>query len=51
MPRTRQAIGFDLRQEILIRMVAAGYAVREVPFRYQALGRAVPGWCALPRRI
>src|SRR5438132_7293043 len=33
-----QAIGFDLLQEILIRMVAAGYAIREVPLRYRARG-------------
>jgi len=34
-----QAIGFDILQEILIRMVAEGYRVREVPFRYQAAGK------------
>lgn len=33
-----RATGFDLMQEILIRMVAAGYTVREVPFRYRAVG-------------
>ena len=32
------ATGFDILQEILIRMVAAGYAIREVPLRYRALG-------------
>jgi SAM-dependent methyltransferase len=34
-----QATGFDILQEILIRMVAAGYAIREVPLHYRALGR------------
>jgi len=34
-----EATGFDILQEILIRMVAEGYRVREVPFRYQAPGR------------
>src|SRR2546428_6031915 len=34
-----QATGFDILQEILIRTVAEGYRVREVPFRYQAPGR------------
>jgi dolichol-phosphate mannosyltransferase len=33
-----QATGFDILQEILIRMVAAGYAIREVPLHYRALG-------------
>ena len=33
-----QATGFDILQEILIRMVAEGYRIREVPFRYQAPG-------------
>ena len=33
-----RATGFDILQEILIRMVAAGYAIREVPLRYRALG-------------
>jgi dolichol-phosphate mannosyltransferase len=33
-----QATGFDILQEILIRMVADGYRIREVPFRYQAPG-------------
>ena len=31
-----EATGFDILQEILIRMVAEGYRVREVPFRYQS---------------
>jgi dolichol-phosphate mannosyltransferase len=35
---TLQATGFDILQEVLIRMVAAGYAIREVPLRYRALG-------------
>jgi len=35
-----QATGFDILQEILIRTVAEGYRVREVPFRYQAPGRS-----------
>jgi len=35
-----QAIGFDILQEILIRMVAEGYRVREVPFHYQAPERS-----------
>jgi SAM-dependent methyltransferase len=35
-----QAIGFDILQEILIRMVAEGYRVQEVPFRYRAPGRS-----------
>jgi dolichol-phosphate mannosyltransferase len=35
-----EATGFDILQEILIRMVAEGYRVREVPFRYQAPGRS-----------
>ena len=35
-----QAIGFDILQEILIRMVAEGYRVREVPFRYHAPGKS-----------
>jgi dolichol-phosphate mannosyltransferase len=33
-----QATGFDILPEILIRLVAEGYRVREVPFRYQAPG-------------
>ncbi len=33
-----QATGFDILQEILIRMVAAGYAIREVPLHSRALG-------------
>jgi dolichol-phosphate mannosyltransferase len=33
-----QATGFDILQEVMIRIVAAGYAIREVPLRYQALG-------------
>jgi dolichol-phosphate mannosyltransferase len=33
-----QATGFDILQEILIRMAAEGYRVREVPFRYRAPG-------------
>src|SRR6266852_6049339 len=33
-----RATGFDILQEILIRMVAAGYAIREVPLHYRALG-------------
>jgi dolichol-phosphate mannosyltransferase len=33
-----QATGFDILQETLIRMVAAGYTIREVPLRYRALG-------------
>jgi dolichol-phosphate mannosyltransferase len=33
-----QATGYDLLPEILIRLVAEGYPVREVPFRYQAPG-------------
>jgi dolichol-phosphate mannosyltransferase len=33
-----QSTGFDILQEILIRMVAAGYAIREVPLHYRALG-------------
>jgi len=33
-----EATGFDILQEILIRMVAAGYAIREVPLHYRALG-------------
>jgi dolichol-phosphate mannosyltransferase len=33
-----RATGFDLLQEILIRMVAAGYSIHEVPLRYRALG-------------
>ena len=36
---TLQATGFDILQEILIRMLAAGYTIREVPLRYRALGR------------
>ena len=32
------ATGFDILQEVLIRMVAAGYEIREVPLRYRALG-------------
>ena len=35
---TLQATGFDILQEVLIRMVAAGYTIREVPLRYRALG-------------
>src|SRR6266851_2299699 len=35
-----QATGFDILQEILIRMVAEGYRVREVPFHYEAPGRS-----------
>jgi dolichol-phosphate mannosyltransferase len=35
-----QAVGFDILQEILIRMVAEGYRVQEVPFRYRAPGRS-----------
>jgi dolichol-phosphate mannosyltransferase len=31
-----RATGFDILQEILIRMVAEGYRVQEVPFRYQS---------------
>ena len=33
-----KATGFDVLQEVLIRMLAAGYAIREVPLRYRALG-------------
>jgi dolichol-phosphate mannosyltransferase len=33
-----QATGFDILQETLIRMIAAGYAIREVPLHYRALG-------------
>src|SRR4029077_16283753 len=33
-----EATGFDILQEILIRMVAAGYGIREVPLHYRALG-------------
>jgi dolichol-phosphate mannosyltransferase len=33
-----QATGFDILQEILIRMVAEGYRVSEIPFRFQAAG-------------
>ncbi len=33
-----QAAGFDILQEILIRMLAAGYAIREVPLHYRSLG-------------
>jgi len=33
-----QATGFDILQEILIGMVAQGYRVSEIPFRYQAAG-------------
>jgi len=35
-----QAAGFDILQEILIRMLAAGYAIREVPLHYRSLGRS-----------
>jgi dolichol-phosphate mannosyltransferase len=35
---TLRATGFDILQEIMIRMVAAGYAIREVPLRYRAVG-------------
>src|ERR1700737_2395567 len=35
---TLHATGFDILQELLIRMVAAGYTTREVPLRYRALG-------------
>src|SRR6202022_2534904 len=35
---TLHATSFDILQEILIRMVAAGYTIREVPLRYRALG-------------
>lgn len=31
-----QASGFDILQEVLIRICAEGYRVREVPFRYRA---------------
>jgi len=31
-----RATGFDILQEILIRLVAEGYRVREVPFKYRA---------------
>src|SRR3984893_1786684 len=40
-----QANGFDILQEILIRMVAEGYRVREVPFRYRS-ARTSRGWLA-----
>jgi dolichol-phosphate mannosyltransferase len=33
-----QATGFDILQEVLIRMLAAGYTIREVPLRYRAVG-------------
>jgi dolichol-phosphate mannosyltransferase len=33
-----RATGFDILQEILIRLVAEGYRVREVPFTYRATG-------------
>src|SRR5256885_9310640 len=33
-----QATGFDILQEVLIRMVAAGFEIREVPLRYRAPG-------------
>ncbi len=33
-----QASGFDILQEVLIRMVAAGYTIREVPLHYRSLG-------------
>jgi dolichol-phosphate mannosyltransferase len=36
---TLRSTGFDILQEILIRMVAAGYAIREVPLHYRSLGR------------
>ena len=42
---TLQANGFDILQEILIRMVAEGYRVREVPFRYRS-ARTSRGWLA-----
>ncbi len=32
------ATGFDILQEVLIRMVAAGYEIREVPLQYRARG-------------
>jgi dolichol-phosphate mannosyltransferase len=35
---TLRSTGFDILQEILIRMVAAGYAIREVPLHYRSLG-------------
>jgi dolichol-phosphate mannosyltransferase len=40
-----QATGFDILQEVLIRMLAAGFAIREVPLRYRALGTN-RGWMA-----
>ena len=40
-----QATGFDILQEVLIRMVAAGYSIREVPLHYRALG-ASRAWLA-----
>ena len=40
-----QAAGFDILQEILIRMLAAGYAIREVPLHYRSLG-ASRAWLA-----
>jgi dolichol-phosphate mannosyltransferase len=33
-----EATGFDILQEILIRMLAAGHVIREVPLRYRAGG-------------
>jgi len=33
-----QATGFDILQEVLIRLVAAGFEIREVPLRYRARG-------------
>jgi dolichol-phosphate mannosyltransferase len=42
---TLRATGFDILQEVLIRMVAAGYTIREVPLRYRAFGTS-RGWLA-----
>jgi SAM-dependent methyltransferase len=41
-----QATGFDILQEVLIRMCAEGYRVREVPFRYQAPASGRLRWLA-----
>jgi dolichol-phosphate mannosyltransferase len=40
-----RATGFDSLQEILIRLVAEGYRVREIPFRYRA-STASRAWLA-----
>jgi SAM-dependent methyltransferase len=43
LPRQYDARGFDLLQEILVRVYAEGWRVREVPFDYQPVV-AQPAW-------